>query len=102
MGRLKAVGNRVATLAPRVMPPPKRADSFYASPEWRALVRDIKAERGPWCVRCGSGQRIIGDHIRELKDGGAALDPANVQLLCHGCHQRKTADARAARARGDA
>ena len=101
MGRLKAMAPRLGGLAPRVRAPVKRADEFYASPEWKALLREIKAERGAWCVRCGSGRRIVGDHIREIKDGGARLDPANVQLLCHACHQRKTAEARAARARGE-
>lgn len=100
MGRLKAVGARVATLAPRVKAPPKRADSFYTSPEWRTLVHDIRVERGAYCAVCGCGGRIFADHIRELKDGGAALDPANVQLLCGLHHQRKTAAVRAARARG--
>ena len=79
--------------------PPKSVDEFYRSPEWRALVRQIKLERGAWCQRCGSGHRIIGDHIRELKDGGARLDPINIELLCHSCHNRKTAAARSARVR---
>ena len=35
---------------------------------------------------------ILGDHIVELKDGGAPLDAANVQLLCMACHQQKTAE----------
>jgi len=31
------------------------------------------------------------DHIVELKDGGAELDPENCQALCVRCHQLKTA-----------
>jgi 5-methylcytosine-specific restriction endonuclease McrA len=69
------------------------------SAEWRALVRSIIAKRGRRCERCGSSKRIFGDHIEELRDGGAALDPANVELLCGSCHTAKTAAARAARAR---
>jgi 5-methylcytosine-specific restriction enzyme A len=92
---------RLVARAPRIVAPPKKAHYWYRSPEWRALVARLKALRGPFCVRCGAGGRgvrIIGDHIRELKDGGALLDPMNVQLLCAPCHARKTAAAKAARA----
>jgi 5-methylcytosine-specific restriction protein A len=34
---------------------------------------------------------VYGDHIIELQDGGALLDPANVMLRCAPCHGRKTA-----------
>ncbi|NIJ37906.1 5-methylcytosine-specific restriction endonuclease McrA [Sphingopyxis panaciterrae] len=98
MGKLTALGSRVATLPPRVAVPAKRADTLYTSPEWRALVRAIKAARGPYCERCGSSHRVAGDHIVEVKDGGAPLDAANVELLCQSCHNRKTAAARAKRA----
>ncbi|MBX7459543.1 HNH endonuclease [Qipengyuania huizhouensis] len=79
---------------------PKKAEAFYQSKEWRALVRSIKAERGNWCERCGSGHRVAGDHKVERRDGGAELDPANVELLCQPCHNRKTAAAKAARVTG--
>ena len=42
----------------------------------------------------GGGFQVVG------KDGGAALDAANVRLLCLPCHNAKTAAARAARAKG--
>lgn len=99
MGRLKALQPAIGALPPRLRPPPKVADSFYLSPEWRALVAKLKRERGAWCERCGSKHRLIGDHVRELRDGGAPLDPGNVELLCQPCHNRKTAEARARRAR---
>jgi 5-methylcytosine-specific restriction endonuclease McrA len=102
MGRLKAMPHRLKASPPRLKPLPKVADSFYQSPEWRQLVRDIKRVRGAFCVVCGSGKRIIGDHIVEIRDGGEKLDPMNVQLLCHACHQRKTARERAKRAVGHA
>ena len=85
-------------LAPMLTPMAKVADSFYTSPEWRALVGEIKRQRGKWCSRCGNVGRIIGDHVVEVKDGGALLDPANIELLCIGCHNRKTAQAKARRA----
>lgn len=78
--------------------PPKRADGFYTSLEWRALMKEIKAERPNCCERCGrTGTRLFGDHVVELKDGGAPLDKRNVQLLCGSCHTAKTAQERAKR-----
>lgn len=78
--------------------PPKTAEPFYRSREWKALLARIIAERGRRCEACGAtGQRLIGDHVVERKDGGAELDPANIRLLCLPCHNRKTARARAER-----
>jgi 5-methylcytosine-specific restriction endonuclease McrA len=37
------------------------------------------------------------DHITEIKDGGAALDIANLQSVCQSCHNKKTAAQRAKR-----
>lgn len=99
----------------RLKPPPKVAESFYKSERWRALVADIKAERGRRCESCGktreddgSPVRLILDHIIERRDGGADYDRSNLQLLCTaeggngrdrrgGCHNRKTARAKAKR-----
>jgi hypothetical protein len=99
-------GPRLTTLRPRVPPAaarltkrPKVSDQFYSSPEWRALVRGLIATRGRRCEdpQCttpnrGADERIYGDHIHELKDGGAPLDPGNVMLRCAPCRGRKTAD----------
>jgi hypothetical protein len=37
-------------------------------------------------------QKLYGDHIAKLLDGGALLDSGNVMLRCAPCHGRKTAD----------
>ena len=97
MVKLKAAKPTISHAPVTLKAPPKLADEFYRSPEWRRLVREIKAERGSWCQRCGSGHRIIADHIKELKDGGARLDRSNIELLCQSCHNKKTAASRAAR-----
>ena len=101
MVRLTNLQPRLGAASARVSSPPKTADSFYLSPEWRTLIADIKHARGAWCQDCGAGGRMFGDHIVEIKDGGAKLDVANVRLLCGRCHSKKTAKARAARARGE-
>jgi hypothetical protein len=94
----------------RTRVPIKRADPIYLSPEWRNLRDRLVEERGRRCEKCGKTHeddgtpvRLIGDHIKEIRDGGAPLDPANVQLLCTrlggdgadgagACHARKTAE----------
>ncbi len=102
MGKLTNLGSRVGTLAPRISIPAKVAESFYQSGEWRSLIKMIKQVRGNRCQKCGSSNRVIGDHKVERKDGGADLDERNIELLCIRCHNTKTASARKARANGKA
>jgi 5-methylcytosine-specific restriction enzyme A len=75
---------------------PRPVDPFYFSPAWKRLVAALLRGRGRVCQRCGkrNPSRIYGDHIVELRDGGARLDPGNVQLLCGSCHTLKTNEAR--------
>lgn len=84
----------------------KRADPFYLSAEWKALMKAIIRTRGRVCedqdhdaAKPREGVRLYGDHVIEIKDGGAKLDPHNVLLRCAACHGRKTAATRADRAR---
>lgn len=104
MGRLKTLGSRVTLLDTRIATPPaKTGDPFYDTPEWRALMAKLIKERGRRCedVKCQAthrpGQMIYGDHIVELQDGGAPLDPANVMLRCASSHKIKTNQERAKR-----
>ena len=95
---MRTLGLRLEARGMRVKPRDKAAAPFYLSLEWRGLVARLIELRGRRCQRCGRENcRIFADHIRELADDGAALDPDNVQLLCGSCHTRKTAAARAAR-----
>jgi 5-methylcytosine-specific restriction protein A len=96
--RLTTLRPRVAMASQRLTPRPKTVLPVYTSPEWRALIASIIRVRGRRCEdpRCQShnraaGQRVYGDHIVELQDGGALLDPANVLLRCAPCHGKKTA-----------
>lgn len=101
MGKLTNLKPALSIPPPRVKMPPKIADSLYQSKEWRRLVASIKRERGRFCQRCGGTNRVAGDHIVEIKDGGAPFERSNIELLCQPCHNRKTAQQRARRARGD-
>ena len=103
--RLRNVKPQIGTLRMAVAAPaPKRADAHYLSPEhraWRAVVLARAANRcqSLFCEtpQRGSGRRLFADHIVEIKDGGAALDPENGQALCGSCHALKTVSARASR-----
>jgi 5-methylcytosine-specific restriction protein A len=95
--RLTVLRPRVEMASQRLAPRPKTAAPVYSSPEWRALIANIIRERGRRCEdpKCQSpnralGQKIYGDHIIELSDGGALLDPCNVLLRCAPCHGKKT------------
>jgi 5-methylcytosine-specific restriction endonuclease McrA len=60
--------------------PPKEADPFYASPDWKAL-RHACLERDGWrCVMCGQ-PAIVADHILSRRSGGADT-LANLRSLC--------------------
>lgn len=61
---------------------------------WRKLRNRFIREH-PLCIHCKAEGRTKEaeevDHIIPLRQGGARLDPANLQSLCRRCHQRKTA-----------
>lgn len=114
--RLQLIQPRLGTMDVRTAhPPAKTADAVLVSSAWQQLVDRLIQVRGRRCERCGktheddgSAVKLIGDHVHERRDGGAELDPRNVQLLCAraggdgrvhddgklgGCHARKTAEA---------
>jgi len=102
---------RLATLRPRIgsidqrraKTPPKTAAPFYVSADWRNFIAALIKKRGRRCEdprHQGAqqpDQRIFGDHIVELQDGGAPFDEANILLRCGSCHTLKTNEARTAR-----
>ena len=96
--------SRVSVAAPRVSQRPKLIDNVYHSKPWVTLLAAIIRQRGRRCedANCttpnrGAGRQIYGDHVKELQDGGALLDPRNVLLRCASCHGKKTAAERAKR-----
>lgn len=68
-------------------------DQFYSTTAWRAM-RSAYIAKYPLCRMCAEAGRVVAadvvDHIVERKDGGADLDPRNLQSLCHACHNDKT------------
>lgn len=101
MARLRTLPPRLAVADLRTAKPaPKTADPHYQTQEHRAWSAAVIRRAGGVCQgeRCGrTDTRLFADHIVELKDGGAALDPANGQALCGTCHTTKTHRQRARR-----
>jgi hypothetical protein len=88
---------------------PKRADPHYQTAKHEAWAEQVKRNAGYRCewveggVRCSKAaprHRMFADHKVERQDGGDPFDPANGQCLCGSHHTRKTAMARAVRAKG--
>lgn len=74
------------------------AHSLYTSREWAELKARLLLERGDIC-ECGCGQRFMGSwdciphHVIELTDENVndwdiSLNPDNIRLVRHSCHNR--------------
>lgn len=102
MAYLARVPQRISQAPRKLAAMPKRAGWPYKTAEWRALVkaRKLDPDYAAAKARAGKGERLILDHVHEIRDGGAAFDPANTQWLTFGEHQRKTAKVKGERARG--
>jgi 5-methylcytosine-specific restriction endonuclease McrA len=77
--------------------PSPSKNPLYFSAEWKRFREAIIRERGRRCEKCGRAGYVFVDHIIELKDGGAPLDPKNCQVLCGSCHTTKSVERRAER-----
>lgn len=56
-------------------------------PEWNALARRIRQQRG-CCARCGSTTGLRCHHVKRwLTHPHLRLDPANIEVLCHRCYR---------------
>jgi 5-methylcytosine-specific restriction protein A len=71
----------------------KEKTGFYSSAAWVKL-RNWYRNAHPLCEECDKKGRIrqmkIVDHIQAIRDGGGALDAANLQSLCDSCHNSKS------------
>lgn len=79
---------------------PKVSASIYRDPRWIELRKQRRRDPDyrEALKRCGKGERVILDHVVEIKDGGAPFDAANTQWLTFSEHQAKTAREKARRA----
>lgn len=91
-GRYCATHRRVYARPDRRAPAPKRG--YDAA--WKR-VRAAYAAANPVCEdpegRHGEYPPPVAivDHVTPISEGGARLDPSNLQSLCRSCHGRKTA-----------
>ncbi|MEK4024470.1 HNH endonuclease [Sporosarcina sp. FSL W7-1283] len=74
-----------------------KTKAFYNSTAWRKLRAMIKIRDNGLCQMCLVDKRIvigtIVDHIIPIKvDWQLRLTENNLQLLCHSCHNKKTAE----------
>lgn len=73
--------------------------SFYNSSRWRKFRAAIISERDPICVDCHKliveSKEIEVDHDpveltpENVNDPNASLNPDNVKIRCHDCHNRR-------------
>jgi 5-methylcytosine-specific restriction enzyme A len=79
---------------------PTASTDATRSNAWRKLRLEVLVRDG-WTCRIRGPKCIVQatdvDHIVEVSDGGADLDPQNCQAACRPCHDSKTG--RHARAR---
>ena len=100
MVRLLRAPSRIGAAPRRITQPVKTALAFYRSPEWIAL-RSSRIGDPDWLAarkRGKPGERMILDHVIEMKDGGPPLDPRNTKWLTHSEHQAKTEQTKRRRA----
>lgn len=68
-------------------------EKFYNSKEWRALSEFVRASNHYLCIQCELRTADVTDHIIPVQvDWSKRLDIGNCQPLCHGCHNKKTAE----------
>lgn len=70
---------------------------FYNSKEWKMLSHFTLASNHFLCVGCSTDDNPrladVADHIVPVTvDWSLRLDSNNTQPLCHGCHNKKTAE----------
>ena len=60
----------------------------YKSQAWRRVRADVIKPRCEWC---GSPDRLMVDHIRDVRTHPELWDdPSNLRTLCLSCHNRRS------------
>lgn len=71
-------------------PAKREMDKRYNRAAW-LRARDAWLEDHPYCVECGSPEKLHVDHsIPHRGDWQLFWDTSNWQTLCHSCHSKKT------------
>ena len=70
------------------------AKAFYNSMAWQQVRREVLRRDRYTCCRCASRAEEV-HHIIELmpeniNDPSIALNPKNLESLCHDCHTKET------------
>lgn len=60
---IKMLKSRLTPLRSKISAPPKTADEFYGSAEWKRTREAVRRARGRKCERCGAGGTLYVDHI---------------------------------------
>ncbi|MEU3074399.1 HNH endonuclease [Streptomyces laurentii] len=68
----------------------RRAERHDAAARLRRVIERKTKAWCDWCLGNFAVAEVDIDHVRPLSMGGTDTD-GNVQVLCHGCHQLKTA-----------
>ncbi|MGW2633825.1 HNH endonuclease [Streptomyces chattanoogensis] len=68
----------------------RRANRRDAAARLRRRVQERGSAWCDWCLGDFPADEVDVDHVRPLSLGGEDID-SNVQVLCRGCHQLKTA-----------
>jgi 5-methylcytosine-specific restriction protein A len=63
-------------------------NKIYGTAQWRKL-RLIHIRQQPLCVECNAPGQVV-DHITPIRMGGEPFDMANLQTMCHKCHNIKS------------
>ena len=81
------------------MPNNSELHSFYTSKRWRDFRKVIIEERKPICETCSKmiidPKEIEVDHypieltINNIHDANISLNPENVRITCHDCHNKR-------------
>lgn len=62
----------------------------YNTQRWRKLRLELLKDN-PICQECQKEYSKVADHIKPVRLGGEFWDVGNIQMLCNGCHAKKSA-----------
>ena len=71
----------------------KEAQAFYHSKQWLRCAESIRKQRHYLCEKCGRPGSYVHHKIhltiKNITDSNISLNPSNLELLCHDCHEKE-------------